>query len=144
MSGSSDEEKQDKPEQKPRVDQGTSPIEWVAAGIGAVLLAVLVGYMAFVGSKQQGDAPRITVANEAPVRVGESWLVRFQVRNSGPATATQLVLKARLMQDDREVEATDVVIDYLPSDSERSGGFLFRNDPAKLRLEFFPAAYQDP
>jgi len=128
----------------PRSAQGTSEIEWLAAGVGAALFAAMIGYMIVVGLKEAEGVPSVRISTEAPVRHGDTFLVRFDARNEGNQTASGLVVRATLFQGETEIETSEVTIDYLPTDSTRSGGFFFKHDPQAYSLELAPVGYLDP
>lgn len=131
-------------ESSSRKAQGTSVVEWLAAGIGAVLFAVMIGYMIVVGLKEAEGVPTVRISAEAPVRQGDTFLVRFEARNEGNQTASGLVVRATLSQGETEIETSEVTIDYLPTGSTRSGGFFFKHDPQAYSLELAPVGYLDP
>lgn len=132
------------PENDTPVDQGTSAVEWVAAMVGAVLFAAMIGYMAYIGLNQVEGTPSIEVRTTPPVRQGDVFHVGFTAINSGGATATGLIVRATLMQGEQQVESRDVTVDYLPTQSNRSGGFFFEHDPAEYKLAVTATAYLDP
>jgi uncharacterized protein (TIGR02588 family) len=134
-----------KPEDgRSRRAEGTSLVEWLAAGVGAALFAAMIGYMIVVGLKETEGVPSVRISAETPVRQGDTFLVSFDARNEGNQTASGLVVRATLSQGETEIETSEVTIDYLPTGSTRSGGFFFRHDPQAYSLKLAPAGYVDP
>ena len=88
--------------------------------------------------------PSVRISAEAPVRQGDTFLVRFAARNEGNQTASGLVLRATISQGENEIETSEVTIDYLPTGPTRTGGFFFKQDPQAYSLEMAPVSYLDP
>jgi uncharacterized protein (TIGR02588 family) len=124
--------------------QGTSMIEWLVAAVGGMLLAAMIGYMVVAGVSEAEGPPSIKISASLPVQQSGIFLVRFEAQNTGKQTASSLVVRATLIQGGKEIETSEVAIDYLPSGSLRSGGFFFKRDPQAYELELTPVGYLDP
>ena len=124
--------------------QGTSVVEWLAAGVGALLFAAMIGYMIALGLSETEGVPTIRISAETPRRQGDMFIVRFEARNEGSQTAAGLVVKGTLTKGETEIETSEVTIDYLPTGSTRSGGFFFKHDPKAYALDLSPTGYVDP
>jgi uncharacterized protein (TIGR02588 family) len=129
---------------KLRTAQGTSAIEWLAAGIGGLVFTAMIAYMVVAGLDATDGVPSIEIVSATPVRQGRTFIVRFEARNVGNQTASGLVVKATLTRGETEIETSEATIDYLPTGSARSGGFFFKHDPKDYVLEVMPASYADP
>lgn len=129
---------------KPRKVQGTSVIEWLAAGLGGMLFATMIGYMVVVGLNRTDGPPVVEIFATSTTRLGGAFIVKFEARNTGAQTLSGLTVHAALSEGDKEVETSDVTIDYLPTGSKRSGGFFFKHDPNAYVLEMTPKSYMDP
>ncbi|HYF86093.1 TIGR02588 family protein [Azospirillum sp.] len=123
----------------------TSPLEWVAAGIGALLIAAMIAYMVQYGLREEGEVPgRIDITVVETQAGGHGHTVRFQIRNRTTATAATLRVRGELRSGDRVVEAVEAEFDYLPPYSERFGGLIFQQDPARFDLRIIPTSYSEP
>lgn len=123
----------------------TSPLEWVAAGFGALLIAAMIVYMVQYALKEHSSVPGemdVTVMETRTGGLGHT--VRFQIRNRTAATAATLTVRGELRSGDRVVETVEAQFDYLPPYSERFGGLIFQNDPARYELRIVPAGYSEP
>lgn len=129
---------------KPHHVQGTSAIEWLAAAVGALLLVGMIGYMTVLGFKETEGTPLITLTAVETIHRGDSYIVKFEVKNLGDQTASALVVRAVLTQNESEIETSELTIDYLPSRSVQYGGFFLRHDPKLYHLELIPVGYLDP
>lgn len=123
----------------------TSPLEWLAAGIGALLIAAMIAYMVQYGLREHGEVPgRIDITVVETQAGGHGHTVRFQIRNRTTATAATLRVRGELRSGDRVVEAVEAEFDYLPPYSERFGGLIFQQDPARFELRIVPTSYSEP
>jgi len=127
-----------------RLQQSTSVIEWITAACGAAFLITMVSYMIYAGSVELDGPPVIKFTTSAPIHQGDSFLLPFTAFNAGTTTATDLTIQVRLINGTTELEVREVTIDYLPTQSNRSGAFYFTHDPAKYKISIIPTSYLDP
>jgi uncharacterized protein (TIGR02588 family) len=118
----------------------------VTATLGGVLVAAALGYLAWGLVTQVETPPAVSVRLDAvqPQPESRSFLVTFTAANRGGSTAGSVLVTGELRQDGRTVETGEVVIDYLPANSERRGGLFFTRDPRGLELVLKPAGYVEP
>lgn len=83
-------------------------------------------------------APDLEVVVRDQQRVGNRWLVRFDVHNRSPVTAAQVTIEGALPGG----ETSTATIDYIPGRSMRGGGLVFSTEPRDVRLR--PLGFQDP
>lgn len=125
----------------PRAKAAPTPLlELVLAGISAVLIAALVGYLLVLATRT-GDPhpPDVTVRLAAPERLRHGWLVRFEAINDGDEPAGQLRLE--LVAGG---ERAETMIDFLAAQSSATGGFFLARDPTGASLEARPLGYIEP
>lgn len=125
----------------PQAEATPTPLlELVLAGISAVLIAALVGYLLLLATRT-GDPhpPDVSVRLSAPERLEHGWLVRFEAVNDGDEPAGQLRLE--LTAGD---ERAETVIDFLAAQSSATGGFFLARDPTGAPLEARPLGYVEP
>lgn len=125
----------------PQAEATPTPLlELVLAGISAVLIAALVGYLLLLATRT-GDPhpPDVSVRLSAPERLEHGWLVRFEAVNDGDEPAGQLRLE--LLAGD---ERAETVIDFLAAQSSATGGFFLARDPTGAPLEARPLGYVEP
>jgi uncharacterized protein (TIGR02588 family) len=77
-------------------------------------------------------------------RAGAAFVVRFELRNGGDETLSNLRVTARLSDADSVIESASTMIDYLPAHSAHRGGFYLRHDPDRYTLAIAPEGYQAP
>lgn len=109
----------------------------------AVLLAILsgVGYL-WVRDRNQ-EPPALEVTSTLERREGQ-YYVPFTVTNIGGTTATMVQVMAELRIDGALVEWGDQQVEFLSSQEEATGVFIFTRDPAEGELTVRAASYQMP
>lgn len=127
----------------PRGDR-TSPLEWLVAGVSALLVLAAVGFLLRDALGPPQSPPRIRVEVDSVVPGGSGYLVELSVHNRGGTTAAALVIEGALRGDGGEVETSEVTIDYVPARGTRRGGLFFTGDPRAGRLRLRPMGYARP
>ena len=120
-------------------------LEWLAAGIGLLLLA---GMLAIIGMEairgESGQPPAIAVRATRVVAVPGGYLVEVEATNASGASAAAVEVEGRLMAGDTVVETGRLTFDYVPAHARRTGGLLFAEDPRRHRLEIRALGYREP
>lgn len=119
-------------------------IEWLAAGLGLVLVAGTVGFMAWRALTSEASFPAISLQVESVQRSGDGYLVVVTALNTGEATAADVKVEGTLENSSGIVETSETRFDYLPPGSKRKGGLFFGRDPASLKLRLRPHGYKAP
>ena len=109
----------------------------------AILLAVLggVGYL-WVRDRNQ-EPPILQVTSKTTPRQGQ-YYVPFTVTNTGGETAAAVQVIAELRVDGVLVEWGNQQVDFLSSQEEVEGTFLFLRNPKAGELTVRVASYQSP
>jgi uncharacterized protein (TIGR02588 family) len=123
---------------------GTSPLEWVVAGISALLVLGVAAFLLYDALARPETPPRITLEVDTIVPAGGGYLVEFRARNRGQATAAGLVVEGVIRSDTGTVEKSQVTISYVPAQGSRQAGLIFTRDPRAGRLEMRPLGYDRP
>jgi uncharacterized protein (TIGR02588 family) len=120
-----------------------SPWERVLAGVGALLVAGMLGYLGHEAVSGDRSPPALQVRlEEVRAQGGGGFLVRFSVHNAGGRAAAQVRVRAEAAGT--AAEAAETVLDYVPAHSERGGGLLFREDPRARGLTLRAVGYAEP
>jgi uncharacterized protein (TIGR02588 family) len=123
----------------------TPPLEWIAAGIGAVLLLfliVVIGREALNGEAAQ--LPQIEVAVTGVEPAASGYVVSFEARNRTDGTAAAVEIEGVLKAGGAEIETSSATIDYVPGKGKATGGLFFHEDPRKADLEVRALGFQTP
>lgn len=127
-----------------RSRDGTSPLEWVVAGLSALLVLGTIAFLLHDALAAPSSPPRVTVEADSIHRAGPGWLVEFRATNDGQTTAGGLTVEGTLEADTGTVERSQATIDYVPAGGTRKGGLYFTKDPARHRLKLRPTGYDRP
>ncbi len=119
-------------------------LEWVASGIGLLLVLGIFGVIGWQAFNGATTPPVVTVEveNVAPVEGG--YRVLFRARNSAGEAAAQVEIKGTLSAAGTDAEISRVVLDYIPGRSERRGGLFFVRDPRSGALAVRATGFAEP
>lgn len=123
----------------------TSALEWLVAGLGALIALALLGFIGWEALKGANDGPAIlAVRAERIVPMPGGFVAELEVRNRSDSTAAAVQIEGILRQGDEIVETSRATIDYVPGRGRQKAGLLFTRDPAALRLDVRATGYQEP
>ena len=125
-------------------EKKTSPWEWVVGVVSALLVLGAAGFMMYEGFTAPESPPRITLQVDTVIEAEHGYVVEFRASNEGYSTAAGLLVQGELKSDTGTVETSEATIDYVPSQSHRSGGLFFSEDPRRYTLELRPKGYDRP
>ena len=122
-----------------------SPLEWLAATLGALIALALLGLIAWDAATGPGRVPpALVIQPEQVERNAGGYVVQFIARNRADDTAASVHVEGVLKQGGTEVETSQTTIDYVPANGHRRGGLIFTRDPAAHTLELRATGYQQP
>ena len=122
----------------------TSTAEWIVAIVSAALVLGVLGFLIYDGVRSPRTPPGITIEVDSIQNAGPGYLVLFHARNSGHATAAEVVVEGELEADSGRVETSETTLDYVPAEGEQGGGLYFRHDPRRSRLRLRAQGYREP
>ena len=128
----------------PKASGKTPILEYAVGGAGALLTALMIGYLlvqAFAGGDRPAD---IVLKAGAFERLTAGWRAPVTVSNRGDRPAEAIELRAELTLQGGEVEAAALTIDFLPPHGEVEGAFLFERDPNGGALKLRTVGYLVP
>jgi uncharacterized protein (TIGR02588 family) len=126
---------------RPSLAERTPVAEWIAAGLGLLLTATVVGHALWEGLAVPDTPPELEVRAAAPAAVPGGWRVDVTVRNRGHRTAAAVEVAGAVVGGRRE--QARMVIDYVPAQGEATGALMFRSDP-RGGLEVKVEGWVDP
>jgi len=127
-----------------KAEQQVPWLEWVASGIGLLLVLGIFGVIGWQAFNGASTPPAITVEveNVAPVEGGHRVL--FRARNAAGGAAAQVEIEGNLSAAGTDPETSRVVLDYIPGHSERRGGLFFTRDPRSGVLSVRAMGFSEP
>lgn len=119
------------------------PAEWAAAAVGLAIVIFAITVIARDALPLEKTPPALSVEVEAVHRQETGYLLEFRVHNSGQSTAAEVQVEGELRTNDSR-ETSDATLDFVPAQSSRSGGLLFRKDPHSGTLTIRTKGWQRP
>jgi uncharacterized protein (TIGR02588 family) len=120
------------------------PLEWLVAGIGALLVAGTIGYLVVQALWRDQTPPDVRIVAQRVLALEYHHLVEFRAVNRGGEPAAQLLVEGELIGPEGPVETAEATLDYLPPGSHRDGGLFFRRDPRQFELRLRAKGYAEP
>jgi uncharacterized protein (TIGR02588 family) len=119
-------------------------LEWLVAGIGALLVAGAIGYLVYHALWRDQTPPDVRIVVQRVLALEGHHLVEFRAVNRGGEPAAQLLIEGELVGPDGPVEAAEATLDHLAPGSHRDGGLFFRHDPREFELRLHAKGYVIP
>lgn len=132
------------PENAERHGTPTSTVEWVIAGVGAVVVLAAAAIMLYEAATTTSTPPEVELVVDSITGYEHGWVVEFRARNHGSETAADLIVEGELSADTGTVEKSSMTFRYVPGESTRHGGLVFTHDPARFDLELRATGYDRP
>jgi uncharacterized protein (TIGR02588 family) len=140
-----EKEKNSSPKEKKVLHPGeSSPLEWVTAAIGILLVSGVIGFLLYRGATKGDTPPTIKIQIESVKPTGESYLVNFRAINTGDTTAAAVTIEGELKNGEKSEETSDISLTYVPAHSERRGGLIFTKNPNDYQLQIRAKGYEQP
>lgn len=125
--------------------KGASPLEWIAAGIGALVLLAMLGLIGVQALRPaEKEPPRLEVRPGALVSARGQHVVTVEVVNDSPQAAGSVEIEGVLKRGEEELETSSASLAFVPGHSKRSAGLIFTKDPRTLTLEVRATGYEEP
>ena len=125
--------------------KGPSLLEWIAAALGALLVAGMFTFIAIeaIATKDSGP-PMLDVTPVAIVSDGQSHVVEVKVTNRSGRTAAAVEIQGDLRRGAQLVETSHATLSYVPGQAERRAGLIFTRNPRHYSLQVRPGGYEVP
>ena len=119
--------RRDSPKQK--VTDTTSLLEWIAGGLGLLLVLLVLGVIGREALFGDSSPPAVVVEQLGVKAVPGGHLVEVKVSNRGGSSAAAVLIEGELTLPGAEPETSETTFDYVPDKSSREGGLFFQGDP---------------
>ncbi|MGF7158902.1 uncharacterized protein (TIGR02588 family) [Rhodoligotrophos appendicifer] len=123
---------------------GTSPLEWVFASFGGVLVVAIIGYLLYSNFTRPPGIPNLIVEQTETQKVDAGFVVIAHVYNKGDAAAAGVVISAELRDGETVLEESEATLDYVPQQSQRRVGLQFTRAPAEHQLQIRVQSFTRP
>ena len=119
--------------------------ERVSFGISLFIVGIIVALVCYVWATGDNNPPVLSIVTTPKIReVDRQYYVTFTVSNLGGETAESVEVVAELSISGQEVERGRQEIDFLSRQEQRSGEFIFSQDPQHGELKVRVASYKMP
>ncbi|MET0181384.1 MAG: hypothetical protein ABW199_00710 [Caulobacterales bacterium] len=118
-------------------------LEWLVGSLGALFFVAILGVLVWHGAKGQDSGPIIEARITEIEQTESGFIATFEARNNGDTAAAQVRILA-VLTGATGGESHEAMIDFLPAQSTRGGGFFFRSDPRRAQFEVRADGYSDP
>ncbi|MBD0334029.1 MAG: TIGR02588 family protein [Cyanobacteria bacterium Co-bin13] len=119
--------------------------ESVTFAIASLIVAILVGLVLFIWATQSNEDPILAVNRNGDIHAEQGYYyVPFSVTNIGGGTAEAVEIVAELRRNGEVEEEGQQQIDFLSSQEEQEGVFIFENDPGQGELTLRASGYRLP
>lgn len=130
---------------QPGKTESTVPwLEWIASGIGLLLVLGIFGVIGWQAFNGAAMPPAIAVEAQSITQTEGGYRVLFRARNTSGGAAAQVEIEGKLSGGNDHEEASRVVLDYIPGHSSREGGLFFTRDPRAGALNLRATGYAEP
>jgi uncharacterized protein (TIGR02588 family) len=121
-----------------------SPAEWVSFSVASAVLLGVLGTVSYLGVRDRNQQPPLLEVTSSVEQRQDKYYVPFTVVNSGGETAEAVQIIAELRVNGELSEWGDQQIDFLSSQEEIKGAFVFTQDPQAGELTVRVASYIEP
>lgn len=140
-----EEYKEDSENKSPKVKPfPESPAEWVSFALASAVLLGILGTVGYLGLRDRNQQPPLLEVTSSVEKRQDKYYVPFTVVNSGGETAEAVQVIAELRVNGELTEWGDQQIDFLSSQEETKGAFVFTQDPQAGELTVRVASYIEP
>lgn len=122
----------------------SSVLEWIFAGIGALVVSSAIGFLIYRGATKGDLPPVLKIEVESVTQRDDKYLVNFRVSNNGDTTAAALTIEGALKNGEKTEETSDLTLVYVPAQSVRRGGLFFTKNPNQYQLQIRAKGYEQP
>ena len=119
--------------------QRTPALEWIAAGLGALVALVILGTIGWQALAGRDDpVPSLAARVESVTRAGHGQVATVTVTNSSGRTAASVHVEGTAGD-----ETSSATIDYVPGHGEATAALIF-SDPAPGPIAVRVTGYEHP
>ncbi len=120
-------------------------LEWVAGGVGAVIVLTMMAVMASEALTTRPGIPPLMHVEPAALRAASGgFVLEVKVVNRSHQTAAAVEIEGELTHAGSTVETSSATLTYVPGNSEGEAGLVFTTDPRQHQLRLRVMGYEKP
>ena len=116
----------------------------VLAALGLIFVIASFGLMLREALTAGKRVAQLSIAVDEILPSAHGYLVSLVIENRGNATAAAVVVRGTLRRDGKDVETSELTVDYVPAGSRRDIALFFTNNPRQGNLGVRPLGYVEP
>lgn len=129
---------------KAKAAQQTPLLEWIAGGLGLLLVLLTLGFVGLEALNDDGSPPDIVIETSEVRQVTGGYLLLFRAVNKGASPAAAVQVEGVLRPSGGNEETATTTLDFVADHSSKDGGLFFRNDPRLGGLVLRPVGFASP
>lgn len=118
-------------------------MEWILAGLAAVAVLALFGYLVYDGLTSGQGGPLIEL-RRGDITGTDPLYLDVTVSNTGHGAAADLDIEGQADRPSGEPAAAHVTLDYAPAESDKSITLVFPADIDRDSIELHVAGFREP
>lgn len=119
-------------------------LEWTVFSVSVAVIVTTMALLLSGGTSALGKRPDLRITFGTPSRTSAGFSVPVAVRNEGGETAESVRIAVSLHSQRKELERTELMIAFVPRQSQREGWVVFRHDPRCCQIRAQAMAYEKP
>jgi uncharacterized protein (TIGR02588 family) len=131
-------------DKRPSETDEPSWVEWATGILSAILVVMLIGWIAWEALTAEDEAPKFAVAITERKPVEGGYRVTFEITNTAARTASAVTVRGEILESQNILEDAEVTFDYVPARSKSSGAMLFSKDPGQAEIRVRAVGYTEP
>lgn len=129
---------------KDKKGPATSVLEWMAAAVGLLAALALLGIIANDAITGHHDpVPVLSVEAQRVIPTPTGYVLEFRLLNSSDQTAAAVQVEGAVGSGGQAI-VSSAAVDYVPGQSQATGGLIFPVDPRRGPLKLRVTGYEIP
>ena len=131
--------------QRKKEDQRIPALEWFAALLGLAIILAMLGFLLIEALRSESRKPPLMHVEFVGLTAGEAGhVLEVKVVNSSGQTGAAVQIEGELKDGGRVVETSNANVSYVPGESQRRAGLIFKHDPRRYEVELRVTGYEQP
>lgn len=120
-------------------------VQWAAAGFGMLVFAAMLALLAAEEFRSAPTVPPMMKVDPVRLIAGDGeYVLEVIVRNRSRKTGANVQIEGDLSDGSVNVETSNATLDYVPGESHRPAGLVFKRDPRRFHVDLRVTGYERP